>query len=402
MKNRITKTLRAKAGFTLVELIVVIAILGILAGVGTVGYSGYIKKANMAADQTLISSIENALMLAGYGNTFAAGESGYITLSTDGIVNKDQITEGSGLDEAMKAAFGADYKDSMKLSYNGWGSSGVFDDLTEDDAFAVYYSSYMTGERKDVLLNDVEKMTDTAKRVVSVLSDTPGVSEKTLSDLFGDEVLNKTAAKYGITLEDGQSWDDWGAENDTAYGNLLVLTAADEAENNKRTGEPMSAASQLILEFSSYYGYAASNPEFSEVFDEKLNELDSITSVTEGANWYSSLKSAAGDGYDAYNTYNAEKGYNQGEADEWAFQSILSALGNPTEEQAANIAIDLNNPNLFTAGVVNNMYNDYLTAVDAVMANPTVDGLDLEDGEVVILFAHNSGEVNISNSLPTA
>ena len=28
------------------ELIVVIAILGILAGIGTVGYSGYIKKAN--------------------------------------------------------------------------------------------------------------------------------------------------------------------------------------------------------------------------------------------------------------------------------------------------------------------------------------------------------------------
>ena len=33
-------------GFTLIELIVVIAILGILAGVGTVAYTGYIKAAN--------------------------------------------------------------------------------------------------------------------------------------------------------------------------------------------------------------------------------------------------------------------------------------------------------------------------------------------------------------------
>jgi len=51
-------------GFTLVELIVVIAILGILAGVGTVGYSGYIKKANMAADRTLVSAVNNAFSAA--------------------------------------------------------------------------------------------------------------------------------------------------------------------------------------------------------------------------------------------------------------------------------------------------------------------------------------------------
>ena len=64
MNNRITKTLRAKAGFTLVELIVVIAILGILAGVGTVGYSGYIKKANMAADEQLLGYVNQAFAAA--------------------------------------------------------------------------------------------------------------------------------------------------------------------------------------------------------------------------------------------------------------------------------------------------------------------------------------------------
>ena len=36
------------AGFTLVELIVVIAILAILAGVGVPAYSGYVEKANEA------------------------------------------------------------------------------------------------------------------------------------------------------------------------------------------------------------------------------------------------------------------------------------------------------------------------------------------------------------------
>lgn len=56
--------LRNKAGFTLVELIVVIAILGILAGVGTVGYSGYIKKANEAADQQLLGAVNQAFAAA--------------------------------------------------------------------------------------------------------------------------------------------------------------------------------------------------------------------------------------------------------------------------------------------------------------------------------------------------
>ena len=52
------------AGFTLVELIVVIAILGILAGVGTVAYSGYVKKANQAADNMLLSAVNTSFAAA--------------------------------------------------------------------------------------------------------------------------------------------------------------------------------------------------------------------------------------------------------------------------------------------------------------------------------------------------
>ena len=64
MKKQVGNKLRGSAGFTLVELVVVIAIIGILAGIGTVGYGGYVKKANEAADQQLLGEVNTAFAAA--------------------------------------------------------------------------------------------------------------------------------------------------------------------------------------------------------------------------------------------------------------------------------------------------------------------------------------------------
>ena len=49
------ESMRKNGGFTLVELIVVIAILAILAGIAVPAYSGYIAKAEQAADIQMLS-----------------------------------------------------------------------------------------------------------------------------------------------------------------------------------------------------------------------------------------------------------------------------------------------------------------------------------------------------------
>ena len=77
-----------QSGFTLVELVVVIAIMGILAGVGSAAYSGYVKKANEAADLQLLGAVNTAFASASYdaGQYDGRPAGGAAALAADGRV----------------------------------------------------------------------------------------------------------------------------------------------------------------------------------------------------------------------------------------------------------------------------------------------------------------------------
>lgn len=79
-----------QSGFTLVELVVVIAIMGILAGVGSAAYSGYVKKANEAADLQLLGAVNTAVASASYdaGQYDGRPSGGAASLDADGKVKK--------------------------------------------------------------------------------------------------------------------------------------------------------------------------------------------------------------------------------------------------------------------------------------------------------------------------
>ena len=68
MEKFMRKMWKKSEGFTLVELIVVIAILGILAAVAVPAYSGYITKAQESADMQVLGTVATAVVGVGAGH----------------------------------------------------------------------------------------------------------------------------------------------------------------------------------------------------------------------------------------------------------------------------------------------------------------------------------------------
>ena len=92
-------------GFTLVELIVVIAILAILAAVAVPAYSGYITKANEAADYTQLDSMKTAIVFAAMEESPAANVTGAtIVFADSATAGLDQVSvTGTKLGDAGNA-----------------------------------------------------------------------------------------------------------------------------------------------------------------------------------------------------------------------------------------------------------------------------------------------------------
>ena len=267
-------------GFTLVELIVVIAILGILAGVGTVGYSGYIKKANAAADEVLLSSLNTAFAAACIENGVNPTEvtANDINLTDKKVDEADIVLTHAKADDIEEAFWnyyeGGEFKVVTKLNYNS--AKGVFENPA---MVSVDYH----GIRLNLSEKDIENLKNSnfgdmgAEKLLTETANT--VQWAIDNDIEGGANFAKAFASY-LGLEEGDDLDAailelaggdelrapqiganafvlYAAENSASVtkdsiSNWLGGTVADIQENE--SGKTLAEASAIYGLYLSYKG----------------------------------------------------------------------------------------------------------------------------------------------------
>jgi len=366
-------------GFTLVELIVVIAILAILGGVAVPAYSGYVTRANKGADQTLIGEVQHALALFYYSNPDADLSTAWVKLNQEGTSAEAGPTGAA----AMAAVFGENWQDAVGLKYADW--SG------ESSTLSYKESSYYGHESE--LIGKVDGLTSALGNVIESNSGAGtgligGGFEEFLKtnhvDTSSGKAIGNAATLYVAKNMQGKEAEIKAAI--TAGLNQNYNYASDVAGNIykelQKTG--IGSAASMAIVYAYAEGFAQSSNQ-ADKFTPDFSGVDAASSETAAAKALEALGTAFNnlaadaDAVEKFNIYKAE----QSDKD---VQGFIDMMGTVHKNQDI-ISGNLNNPDCFTDGAVENMLKGHAAMGSMSVTNPdgTVStGLTTGDGQVAV------------------